>query len=159
MHISVRYQPDLRATIRVNLYLARKRVLIGAACGALLILVGATSPGVAWFCYPVGIGYLFLVPLTVLVRVYRYRELGRQEMGTTLTSEGIERYTEAVTLRVTWDQVERVYVWKREWVFISKRPPIRLVLGKRRLSQEQQAELESFIKARGAARHSAPERS
>jgi hypothetical protein len=152
MHMSVRFQPDLRAAIRVNLYLARTRTLIGAACGALLILLGATSPGAAWFFYPVGILYLFLVPLVVWVRVYRFRELGRQEAEVTITSEGIERRSEAITLRVAWDQVEQVYGWKREWVFISKRPPIRLVLGKGRLSQEQQAELGSFIKARGLDR-------
>lgn len=148
MHISVRYKPDLRAAIRLNLYLARKSAWISAAWGVLVIVLGPKLwPDGAWLFYGLGVGSIIRTPLALWVQVYRHRELLRQEVEVTLTSEVIERRTKNNTLRVAWDMVEQVDELKNLWIFITKRPTRRIALRKGRLSQEQQAELAAFIEA------------
>lgn len=150
MRINVRYKPDLPETIRLNLYLQRKSAWRYAAGGVLALTVGAAGlwPAYMWLYTFGGIVLIFEIPVLVLVRVYRHRELLRQETELTVTSEGIQRRTEAYTLRVAWDVVERVDERKNGWIVITKKPTAVISLGKRRLSQEQQAELAAFIAAR-----------
>jgi hypothetical protein len=149
MHISVRYRPDLAETIRLNLYLCRKSVWFLTAAGVVEIIAGpATLPAAAAFFYLLGGVFIIETPLLVLVRVYRHREILLEEAEVTLTSEGIERRTESYALRVTWEKVERADERKDDWIFITKKPVRCIALLKRRLSQEQQAELAAFIEAR-----------
>lgn len=149
MYVSVQYRRDLLETIRLNLYVARNFAWRSAAAGVVEIVVGPwVWPDAAIFFYMLGVVFIIEPPLLVCVRVYRHRELLLQEAEVTLTSEGIQRRTEAYTLRVAWDKVERVNELKGEWIFITKKPLRIFGLPKRELSQEQQAELAAFIEAR-----------
>jgi hypothetical protein len=136
-------------TFRLNLYLSRKVAWRLAAAGVLEMIAGpAAWPDAAWFFYTLGVVFIIETPLLVLVQVYQHRQLARQDAEVTITNEGIQRRTESYALRVTWEMVERANEWKHYWIFFTKRPIRCIALNKRRLSQEQQAELAAFIEVR-----------
>lgn len=149
MQINVRYKPDLMQSIRLNLYLSRHVVLFCAAGGVLEIISGpAAWPDAAVFFYALGALFIIEPSLSVLVRVYRQRQLVLQEVEVTVTSEGIQWRTENLSLRVAWEMVERVDELKGHWIFTTKKHIRRIALRKRELSQAQQAELAALIEAR-----------
>jgi hypothetical protein len=137
------------ATIRLNLYLSRKSAWLLAATGVLELISGpAVWPDAAGLFYAMGAVFIIETPLLVVLRVYKYRQLVRQDVEFTITDEGIQRRTENHSLRVAWEMVERASELKDYWIFITKKPIRRIVLRKRGLSQEQQAELAAFIEVR-----------
>jgi hypothetical protein len=150
VQINVRYTPDLRRTVRLNLYLHRKLFWAFAIFGALLILLGVA---VKFNVILIALGVVLIPELPVLLclNVYRSRKILLSEAEMTFTSEGIERRTDTVTIQVTWDKLKRIHELNDMWVFVANRP-IRFGVPKRALSEDQQAELAAFIAARAASR-------
>ena len=144
MNITVRYQPDLLETIRLNLYLQRRSVWGYWAFGVLMIVLGVTWHKYAYaqFFFVLGVGLIIGAPLVVCWWVYRYRQNVLAE--TTLTNEGVQRRTENYTIHLTWDKVNRVRQLKHTWIFIADGRAL-IAVSKQRLSQEQQAELADFV--------------
>src|ERR1700752_1837348 len=102
MHISVRHTPDLRRTVRLNLYLRRKYIWICAIWGVLsvilgLVVIGRTLLGFVVLLIVIGALVIIEVPVLVWMRVYLNRQIILKEAEVTLTSEGIERRTDTIT--------------------------------------------------------------
>lgn len=149
MDIRVRYKGDYRESFRVNLYLARNSALVSAALGAFLIIESIQGgPDADVVFIPLGVLLIIWLPMLVLRQVYGFRDVLGQEAEVTLTSEGIQTRTQTLTLRVSWDMVERVDELKTHWIFTAKRGIRRIALRKRELTQKQQAELTDFLAAR-----------
>lgn len=147
MHISVRYTPELRQSVRLNLYLHRKLIGAFALCGALAIIYGVAY--LAGIVIALGVLLLLEIPVLLSLRIYRNREVFLGEVELTITSEGIERRSGGVAVNVTWDKLKRIHELNDMWIFVANRLT-RFGVAKRVLSQDQQAELAAFIAARGA---------
>lgn len=148
MQISVRYTPDLMETFRLNLHLSRKGSWAFLALGVLSIIAAQVWPNYSVLFYILGIILSIEWPLLDLVRVYRDRQLIRQETEFTVTTEVIQVRVGSYTRRVSWEMVQRADELKDHWIFITKKPITRTPLRKRELSQEQLVELSAFIQAR-----------
>jgi hypothetical protein len=156
VHISVRYTPDFRQSVRLILYLYRKRIWALAIFGALWIVFGVAEIGSKspeWGIILIAIGVVLIVEIPVLLwlRVYRNRNVLLSEAEVTLTSEGFERRTDIITISLTWDKLERIHELNDMWVFVANRLA-GFGVAKRVLSRDQQAELAAFIEARGLDR-------
>jgi hypothetical protein len=149
MHINVRYKPDLKEAVRLNLYLARKTLWICLVGGVFVLIAGsAASPAAAGVLYVLGVAVILQPLVRVLVWVYRNRQILQQDVELTLTPAGIQRRTDDYALRVTWDMVERAEELKSRWIFFTKGRVRVIALRKERLSREQQAELAAFVESR-----------
>jgi hypothetical protein len=152
VHISVRYTPDFRQSVRLVLYLYRKRIWAFAIFGALWIVsgaaeVGSKSPEGGIILIAIGVVLIAEIPVLLWLAAYRNRKVLLSEAEVTLTSEGIERRTDTVTIYLTWDKLERIHELNDMWVFVANRLA-RFGVAKRALSRDQQAELAAFITAR-----------
>lgn len=152
MHISVRYTPDFRQSVRLVLYLYRKRIWAFAIFGALWIVFGVAEIGSkslegGIILIAIGVVLIVEIPVLLWLVVYRNRKVLLSEAEVTLTSEGIERRTDTVTIYLTWDKLERIHELNDMWVFVANRLT-RFGVAKRALSRDQQAELAAFITAR-----------
>jgi hypothetical protein len=118
-----------------------------AILGALLLIGGVAGENV----YLIVIGAVLIAEGPVLPWIWAYlnrQTLGR-ELEVTFTSEGIEGRTDSATLHLTWDKLERIYDLPDMWIFAASRA-VRIVVPKRALSPDQQAELAAFIAANSA---------
>ena len=148
MHINVRYTPELMETFRLNLHLSRKGSWAFLALGVLFIILAQVSSDYATLFYILGPILIIEWPLLDLVRVYRDRQLIRQETVFTVTSEDIQVRVGSFARRISWEMIQRADELKGHWIFITKKPITRTPLRKRELSQEQLAELAAFIQSR-----------
>jgi hypothetical protein len=152
VHISVRYTPDFRRSVRLIFYLYRKRIWAFAIFGALWIAfglaeIGSKSPEGGIILIAIGVVLIAEIPVLLWLVVYRNRKVLLSEAEVTLTSEGIERRTDTVAIYLTWDKLERIHELNDMWVFVANRLT-RFGVPKRALSRDQQAELAAFIAAR-----------
>jgi hypothetical protein len=152
VHINVRYTPDLRQSVRLNLYLRRKSIWTGVIFGALMIILGVAvighvPPELAVILIAIGVVMIPEIPVLVWLQVHRSRGILLSEVEVTLTSEGIERRTDTATIHLTWDKLERIRELNDMWVFVANRLT-RFGVAKRVLSRDQQVELAAFIAER-----------
>lgn len=152
VHINVRYKPNLRQSVWLNLYLRRKSIWTGVILGTWAIVLGVAvighmPPEVAVILIAIGVVIIPEIPVLVWLQVYRNRRVILNEVEVTLTSEGIERRTDTATIHVTWDKLEQIRELNGMWVFVANRLT-RFGLAKRVLSRDQQVELAAFIAER-----------
>ena len=155
MHISGRYTPDLRQSVRVNLYLRRKRIWAFAILGTLLIILGVAEIGhvpfgLAVVLIAMGVVTIPEIPVLTWLQVHWNSGALPSEVAVTLTGEGIERRTDTTTIHLTWEKIERIHELSDMWVFVANRLT-RFAVPKRALSRDQRAELAGFIAARRLA--------
>lgn len=135
-------------TFRLNLHLSRKGSWTFLALGVLSIIAAQVWHYYATLFFILGPICIIEWPLIDLVRVYRDRQLIRQENVFTVTSEDIQVRVGSFARRISWEMVQRADELKGHWIFITKKPVTRTALRKQELSQEQLAELAAFIQAR-----------
>ena len=121
MHISVRYTPELRQTVRLNLYLHRTPICAFAIFGTILIVLGVAGE-LNVIAIAIGALLILEVPILLFLQIYRNRSIFLSETAMTFTGEGIERRTDTITMRLTWDKLKRIHELNDAWVWDMYRP-------------------------------------
>lgn len=152
MDINVRYKPDPAHAARATWHVRQKHIYLGAALGLVeficgLIFLGYHLPLWGALLIVLGIVFACQTPLLLKLQIRRNWATLGQEVELALNDRGLQRHTKTTTIRLNWDTVKQVEQLKDFWVFRAK-GVVPVTISNQVLSQEQQAELTSFLSAK-----------
>jgi len=152
--ITAHWAPDARRAFRVNAYLYRWLLGVGATLGVLILalVLAGLAAGARFGLLDVlgvliGVACIAEGPLVLWFRVVRLNKAIGKEIAVSVTEDGIGYRAGLVSMDVPWGRVQRVVGRKDCWVLFVDRVH-RIVLYREAFTREQQGELSLFLATR-----------